>query len=284
MAIRAGTNLDLLRNNRPQRPNPYQPIGTLPGTEQGSLRGGREYLTAGLPGPNYDDPKPTITANYNAYLTELSKAANAAGPAGSQPMQNIDPTAGTASVGGFSYNLDSKNYNFLAPVMGLAGRAGLDLSLALSYNSNIWVRDTASNTVAFNADRGFPAPGWRLSFGAIQIHTNTTGHYYNSVTGQNSIIYIAPDGTRRDMAQIPGTSKYKTYDSSYIVFDAAAQIMYFPNGTQAKYDFDGYSYDPSNYDFQALPVQIKDRNGNFITIEYKTLNCGATARRPSLIS
>jgi RHS repeat-associated protein len=289
MAVRAGANLDTLRNNRPERPAPYQPVGRLPGSDQegverqgghGGLRGETEFLTGSLPGANYDDPKPTITANYNAYLTELSKASNAAGTAGSQPMQSIDPTAGSASVGGFSYNLDSKNYNFMAPVMGLAGRAGLDLSLALSYNSNVWVRDAASNTVAFNADRGFPAPGWHIGFGAIQIHTNTTGVYSNGVTGQSSIIYIAPDGTRRDLAQIPNTTKYKTYDSSYIVFDAAAQIMYFPNGTQAKYGSDGYgnngySYDASNYDFQALPIEIKDRNGNFITIKYKTLNCGS---------
>ena len=31
-----------------------------------------------------------------------------------------DPTAGSASVGGWSYNLDSGNYNFTLPVLSLA--------------------------------------------------------------------------------------------------------------------------------------------------------------------
>ena len=38
-------------------------------------------------------------------------------------MQAADPTAGSAVVGGWSYNLDSGNYNFTLPVLGLAGRA-----------------------------------------------------------------------------------------------------------------------------------------------------------------
>lgn len=63
LALRAGANLDLLRNNRPQRPAPYQPIGTLPGEEQTGFKRIFEFLTGSLPGANYDDPKPTITAN-----------------------------------------------------------------------------------------------------------------------------------------------------------------------------------------------------------------------------
>ncbi len=62
---------------------------------------------------------------------------------------------------------------------------------------------------------------------------------------------------------------FETYDSSYLKFDAIAQIMYFPDGTKMK--FGVYSYDTNVKDYLALPIEIKDRNGNFITIAYKDL-------------
>jgi hypothetical protein len=53
--------------------------------------------------------------------------------------------------------------------------------------------------MVFNGDRGFSAPGWHTGFGAIQIR-DSNGGYNNSATGLHSIIYIAPDGTRHDLA------------------------------------------------------------------------------------
>src|SRR5262249_51290280 len=138
-----------------------------------------------------------------------------------------------------------------------------------SYSSKIWVKDPVTNKMIFNADRGFPAPGWRTGFGAIQVK-DPTGPYFNSITGKNSVIYLDPNGVRRDMAQNPSTGFYESYDSSYLKFDATAEILYFPNGTQMK--FGAYSYSTGNPDYQALPVQIRDRNGNFIDIYYKTLD------------
>jgi hypothetical protein len=121
VAAQSAANLDTMRSSQPQAPNAYQQTGTLP--------------PAG-----YDNPKPTIVANYDAYLTLLTLRGNATGVAGSLPMQLVDPTAGTAGVGGWSHNLGSGNYNFTAPVLSLPGRAGLDLSLALSYNSRVWTK------------------------------------------------------------------------------------------------------------------------------------------------
>ncbi|MDX2040804.1 MAG: RHS repeat-associated core domain-containing protein [Acidobacteriota bacterium] len=210
------------------------------------------------------------TANYNSYLTQMIQSHNPSGPAGALPLQAADPIASSSVVGGISAFLDSRQFGFTAPVLSLAGRAGLNVSLGLSYSSKVWVKDTATNTMVFNADRGFPAPGWRTGFGAIQIHTNATGPYFNSTTGKYSIIYLEPNGTRRDMALNSSTGLYESYDSSYMKFDATAQIMYFPNGTQMK--FGAYSYSANNRDFQALPIQIKDRNGNYIDIFYKTLD------------
>lgn len=95
-AMQSGANLDTMRANQPSAPDAYQQTGTLPPA-------------------NYDDPKPTTTANFSSYLTQMSLSNNATGVAGSLPMQAVDPTAGSASISGLSYNLDSLNYNFPLP-------------------------------------------------------------------------------------------------------------------------------------------------------------------------
>jgi hypothetical protein len=111
-------NLDTTRENRPARPD------------------GRVRINARQPG-GYDDPVPTSPANFAAYFTELTKATNDTGRAGSKPLQQVDPTAGVSALGGFSINLLARNVNFTAPVLALAGRAGVNLALGLSYNSNV---------------------------------------------------------------------------------------------------------------------------------------------------
>src|SRR5262249_39097990 len=121
-ALQSEPNLDNLRNNLPQPPNPYSPSGIIAPT-------------------GYDDPKPVTTANYASYLTQLVQSYNPSGPAGALPLQAADPTADSATVGGVTAFLDSKQFNFSAPVLSFKGRADLDVSLGLSYSSKIWVKD-----------------------------------------------------------------------------------------------------------------------------------------------
>jgi RHS repeat-associated protein len=224
-----------------------------------------------LPAASYYDPAPANTANYDGYLSQMTVGGDATGIAGSLPLQSVDPTAGSASVGGWSYNLDSTNYNFTAPVLSLPGRAGLGVTLAMSYNSRVWVKHPGGGAMAFNPDRGFPAPGWRIGFGAIQARTNTGGSYSNSVTGKQSYIYIAPDGTRHDLAYNSSTGYYESYNSSYIRFEPVNRVLQMPNGTRAYFQIDSMS----NSTNQFLPNYVIDRNGNFINIYYQTLSNGA---------
>jgi YD repeat-containing protein len=212
-------------------------------------------------GAGYDDPVPTSTANFPAYFTELTKALNDTGLAGSKPMQQVDPTTGVSAIGGLSHNMLSRNLNFTAPVLSLAGRGGLNLALGLSYNSNVWTKNPATNTMFYNAERGF---------GAIQGLNNSgnIGPYTNSVTGKASFLYIQPDGTKRDLAYNATSGKYESYDSSYLDFDATSKILRTTSGTQVTF---GVSATASG-DYQFLPTQIKDRNGNFISIVYKQLS------------
>ncbi len=111
-----------------------------------------------------------------------------------------------------------------------------------------------------------------MGFGAIQIR-DLSGPYYNSTTGKASIIYLAPDGTRTDMALNPVSGLFESYDGSYLQFNAQTQLLTFPNGL--KMLFGAYSYSPGNYDYQALPIKLTDRNGNYLNITYKTLTFAA---------
>ena len=246
-------NLETLRLTTPNLPDPPNGPNTLPTT-------------------SYDDPKPTSTGYFNNYLTEQTQAANASGIAGSKPLQSTDPTAGDCSVGGFSYNLDSRNYNFIAPVLALGGRAGLNLSFGMSYNSKVWTGyqvNTYNRQLAFNLDKGFPGPGWRIGFGAIQGVNNSgnIGPYTNSVTGKQSLIYLTPDGTRHDLAYNSVSGLYESYDSSYLDFNLTTKVLRTTGGTQVTFA----EAATASGDYQFLPTQIKDRNGNFLTIVYKTL-------------
>ncbi len=242
-------NLDTLRSTTPALPDPPGGTNTAPPV-------------------GYDDPKPATPANFSNYYTNLVTAANDTGVAGSKPLQNADPTAGNAVVGGVSVNLDSGNFSFTAPVLALAGRAGLNLSLALTYNSKIWTPGTGVNV--FNADKGYPAPGWRIGFGAIQGVNNSgsIGPYTNSTTGKQSFIYIAPDGTRHDLGYNSVSGLYESYDSSYLDFNSSTKVLRTTGG--AKITFNESA--TASGDDQFLPTQIKDRNGNFISIVYKTLS------------
>jgi YD repeat-containing protein len=250
--LQGGANLDTMRSSDPQPPAAYQQTGTLPPS-------------------TYDDPRPLNTANYSSYLSEMTSGGNATGLAGGKPMQSVDPTAGSASVGGFSYNLDSQNFNFTAPVLSLAGRAGMGLSLGLSNNNKVWLRDANTNTVIFNPNRDFPAPGWRIGFGSILIESQADPPYTNSFTGKQSLLYAAPDGTRRDLAYNSSSGYYESYDASYLRFDLANKILYMPDGARAAF-LDG-SY--ANGAAQLLPSWVKDRNGNTINVYYKTLSNNA---------
>ncbi|MEK7830863.1 MAG: hypothetical protein AAB401_07245, partial [Acidobacteriota bacterium] len=177
-----------------------------------------------------------------------------------QPDPTDDGNGG--GVGPASVNLGSQNFSFTAPVLSLNGRAGLGVSLAMTYNSKVWNLDSANSKMFFNADKGYPGPGWRLGFGVIQGKPGTGGAtvpYTNSVSGKNSYIYISPDGSRHDLAYNSTTGLYESYDSSYMDFnDGTTKVLRMMNGTRITFG--------TSYDYQYLPTEIKDRNGNKITI------------------
>lgn len=63
-------------------------------------------------------------------------------------------------TGGGGENPLSRNFNWTLPLVNLPGRAGLDLSLSLSYNSLVWTK--TGSYISFDDDYGFPSAGFGL--------------------------------------------------------------------------------------------------------------------------
>ena len=152
-------------------------------------------------------------------------------------------------------DLLSGNINFGIPILSLPGRASLNLGLTLSYNSRVWSK--ANSTVAYDTDRGFPAPGFRLGFPVVQRR------FYNSGTGTASYLLITPSGNHVELRRVGSSNVYEAADSSYtqLTDNTSSLLVRTTDGTQMSY---------SSSNGQWVCTQIKDRNGNYLTINYNS--------------
>jgi RHS repeat-associated protein len=159
--------------------------------------------------------------------------------------------------------LGSRNFNWSAPLVSLPGRASFDLDLTLTYNSLVWVYDNGQ--MKFNPDDGFPGPGFRLGFPAVQPR------FQNSDTGFWSYLMITPSGGRVELRQVGSSNIYDSYDGSYTRLTdsgAGGLTVVTRDGTQ-------FSFADAGGNFVC--TQIEDRNGNFISVAYSgTLPVSAT--------
>jgi len=129
----------------------------------------------------------------------------------------------------------------------------LDVDLPLFYNSRVWTVDTVNSTATFNADRDYPSYGFRLGYGQIE------GPMADD-TGSNGYNLTEHDGTQRVLHFLSST-KYESTDSTYIDYNPSTKILSRADGTQWLYQQVGTST-------VYRPIQIEDRNGNYITISY----------------
>ncbi len=150
----------------------------------------------------------------------------------------------------------STSFTYTVPILHLPGRNGLDVDLTLYYNSAIWTVDVANNRVSFNADRDFPGYGFRLGYGMIE------GPFNNDI-GTTSYMLTEPDGTKRELRLVSGTT-YESFDNTFIDYDSSTRTLYRKDGTQWQ-----YTAVPGSSTF-SVPTQIKDTNGNYISITYNT--------------
>ncbi|MEK7856728.1 MAG: hypothetical protein AAB288_11610, partial [Acidobacteriota bacterium] len=180
------------------------------------------------------------------------------------PGNQVGNPPGSAPDSGAS----NGNFRLSAPVLSLAGR-GLNVNLALIYNSRLWSK--SGTTMTYDADDGFPAPGWSIGFGKM-IYTGANG----------GCMLITPDGTRRSYSGSNTTYGSGTYYTNYFNgYSTDGSLIdytcYYSNSTygttlsgSAKLSNGTtitYSSPTGNYK-QVYPTRITDSQGNFITITY----------------
>ena len=188
------------------------------------------------------------------------------GGAGGSYYPSGDPNFSTArrrlvnETGEDGVDLGSRNFNWSWPLLSLPGRAGLDLSLTITYNSLVWTKD--GSYMKFNADLGSPAPGFRLGLPTLQQR------FLNSQTGIYAYMMVMPSGRRLELQQIGSSNIYESQDGSYTQLDATnpnALLVRTTDGTQ-------FTFTPVSINSEFRCTKIKDRNGNYISADYNTVN------------
>ena len=163
----------------------------------------------------------------------------------------LDPSNRTGEAG---VDLFSQNAHWAQPLINLQGRAGLDLKLSLVYDSLVWTK--AKSQIAFDADRGQPSPGFRLSFPTIQPR------FRNTQNGKSSYLLITPEGKHIELRQGADPHIYESVDNSL--------LQMIDNGTSGALLLrpDGTRYSLKWFAGQLQCVEVEDRNGNYITSDY----------------
>ncbi|MFN2491620.1 MAG: hypothetical protein ABR501_01890 [Pyrinomonadaceae bacterium] len=151
--------------------------------------------------------------------------------------------------------LQSRDAKWSVPLLSLPGRAGLDLGLSLSYSSMVWTH--SGPYIYFDEDNGFPSPGFRLGFPTIQervFDAQAGGNVYLMITG----------GSRISLRQLGTSNTYEAGDSSHLqlIDNGGSLLLRTTDGTQLSYQ---------SYNNEWRCTQIKDRNGNYFTINYDWL-------------
>ncbi|MBI1763267.1 MAG: hypothetical protein HYR56_17725 [Acidobacteria bacterium] len=152
-------------------------------------------------------------------------------------------------------DLYSGNYNWNLPLVSLPGRAGHDLNLTLSYNSLVWLR--LGTQMRFDHDWSWPSAGFHLGFPTFQ------GPYLNTQTNLISYQMFTPTGRVVEL-RANGTNTYDARDGSL---------------TRLTFNGSGYpvltTTDGTTYTYGAT-LDIKDRNGNLITVSYNAAGLYST--------
>ncbi|MBK8147759.1 MAG: hypothetical protein IPK58_05960 [Acidobacteria bacterium] len=147
----------------------------------------------------------------------------------------------------------------------MPGRAGLDSGFGISYNSLVWTKDPATNTIVFNADNSNLTPGFRFGFPTIEPV------YYDATTQKFAYLMVTPSGGRAEFRQTTNSNIYETADSSYAELkingtsgpndpaDSLTLTVTGTDGTRADYEWKNGAY---------RCQKITDRNGNYISINH----------------
>lgn len=162
-------------------------------------------------------------------------------------------------------DLYSRNFGWESGLVGLSGRAGLNAGFGISYNSLVWTKQ--DNTIIFDADVSNVSPGFRFGFPTIE-----PVYFYDGGINEDdyfAYLMVTPSGNRVEFKQIGASEYFETADSSYTQLKTKTA----PDPNEPVEDIEitvtGTDGTQMTYEWKAGAFrcsEIKDRNGNFITI------------------
>jgi len=154
------------------------------------------------------------------------------------------------------HQIMARDAEWSVPLLDLPGRAGLGLGLGLSYSSAAtWTR--SGPYTYFDEDNSSLSPGFRLGFPTVQEL------FFDAQVGQSSYLLITAAGRRVELRQVGTSSVYEAGDSSYLQLtdNGSSLLLRTTDGTQMSY---------TKFENEWQCTQIKDRNGNYITINHNS--------------
>ncbi|MEJ7623796.1 MAG: VCBS repeat-containing protein [Pyrinomonadaceae bacterium] len=162
-----------------------------------------------------------------------------------------------------STDLYSQNFSWGRSLVSMPGRSGLDLGLGISYNSLVWTK--IGTAMYFDPDQSDVSPGFKMGFPEIEPV------YFDAAKSVYSYLMVTPDGRRVEFRQIGAGNTYQSVDSTYaqlVTTGAKNPNNPVENITIKITTTDGteMSYVWAQGGFRCN--QIKDRNGNYISIYY----------------
>ena len=252
-----------------------QPV--LPAGRGKSAEKPKARLTQGPPGlnlPNLNEARrmrasaPKIAPPVSATI-ESNVTPSAPAPLSLQvdnwPMALMDQRN---RVGTSREDLLSRNFNWGVPIVGLPGRAGLDLNIGLSLNSLIWTK--SGTNMHFNLDKGFPSVGFRLGFPELGAA------FTNTETGTSSMLITMPSGLRYEFRENPslGSNVYEEMGGTHMLLVIKPGTFNYRDTVWTLLPTDGTAYKfkiPTNGN-KPKCIEVKDRSGNFISVAYTALD------------
>jgi PKD repeat protein len=185
------------------------------------------------------------SGEFHDIVASLSASGNPSSAVGSLATAQVDPFNQSGN------QIQARDCEWSVPLISLPGRAGLDLGLNLSYSSLVWTR--SGPYAYFDQDYESLSPGFTIGFPTIQWRK------FDAQTGRNAYIFAAA-GHHVELRQVGSTNIYEAANSSYLqLIDSGGSLsLRTTDGTEL-------SFSPLLYGWNV--TQIRDRNGNFITVE-----------------
>jgi YD repeat-containing protein len=216
-------------------------------------QGGWNFWTGQIPVAGRENVRHAFEecGEYFNLVATLTPNGSASANAASLSTARVDPSNQTGN------QLLARDCEWSVGLLNLPGRASLDLGLGLSYSSLVWTRSGPNDKpyLYFDEDNGSPSPGFRLGFATIQWP------YFDAKVGRNVYMLITSSGHRVELRQVGTSNIYEAGDSSYLqlTVNGTSLLLRTTDGTQMTY---------ARFENEWRATQIKDRNGNYLTVNY----------------